>query len=229
VHKVPFRALVVDTNREALAAMTEKLASEGYLVSCESEFEAAKQRLAFAPPDVLVTAARLGPFNGLHLVLRAHADWPAMPAIVVDEQRDPVLELEAKKMDAAYLAKPFEQDELSNIVKKLLSGLKERPGSTIERRWPRRPATVSANVGSAVAKVVDVSYGGLRLELPGLPDDGLLSLNAISLPSVGQVPIHPVWAKGGIGRPPVWWCGVEVDPIEPRTAKAWRTFVDSLS
>jgi CheY-like chemotaxis protein len=226
---MPFRALVVDTNREALSATERMLEPAGYLVACASTFEEARRRLELAPPDLLVTAVRLGAFNGLHLVLHAHADCPAMPAIVVDDQRDAVLEAEAKKMAAAYVAKPLDRNDLVNLAKRLLEGLNERPSSVVERRWRRKPVALSANAGGAVVKVLDVSYGGLRLELSSLPDVGLSPLNAVSLPSVGQLAIHPVWARGGIGTPPVWWCGVEVKPTEHRTTKKWLKFVDSLS
>jgi DNA-binding response OmpR family regulator len=225
---MPFRALVVDTDREALSATEQLLEPAGYLVACASTFEEAKRRLEFAPPDLLVTAARLGAFNGLHLALRAHSDFPRMAVIVVDDHRDVVLEAEATKMAAAYVARPFNGNDLINLVKKVLEGLSERPSSVVERRWPRKLAEVSANAGGAVVKVVDVSYGGLRLQLSGLPDDGLSPFSTVSLPSVGPLPIHHVWARGGVGTPPVWWCGVEVKLTGHRTSKAWRKFVDSL-
>jgi DNA-binding response OmpR family regulator len=225
---MPFRALVVDTDREALSATEQILEPAGYLVVCASTFEEAKRRLEFAPPDLLVTAARLGAFNGLHLALRARTDWPTMAVVVVDDHGDAVLEAEAKKIAAMYVAKPFDGSDLVNLVKKLLEGVSERPSSAVERRWPRKLAEVAANAGGAKVKVVDVSYGGMRLQLSGLPDDGLSPFNTLSLPSVGRLPIHPVWARGGVGTPPVWWCGVEVKPTGHRTANAWRKFVDSL-
>ena len=225
---MPFRALVVDTNRDALSATEQMLKPAGYLVARAFTFEEAKRRLELAPPDLLVTAVRLGAFNGLHLVLRAHLDSPTMPAIVVDDQRDAALEAEAKKMDAAYLARPFDQHDLVNLARRLLEGLSEQRSSSVERRWPRKPVGVSASIGSTVARVLDVSYGGLRLELSGPPGDGLPAINAVSFPPVGKLPIYPVWARGGVGAPPVWWCGAEVKPTGQDTTLAWRKFVDSV-
>jgi hypothetical protein len=40
-------------------------------VSALTDFEAAKRQLSAQAPDVLVTALRLGAYNGLHLILRA--------------------------------------------------------------------------------------------------------------------------------------------------------------
>ena len=226
---MPLRALVVDGNQAALSASTLALASAGYQVMCASQFGTARQRLAFAPPDLIIAAMRLGAYNGLHLVLHGRAVNPGMPAIVMDERPDPVLEVEAKKMDAVYLGERPDHDALVSLVGKLLAGVAVKPSSIVERRWPRKPAAISVGVAGAHARLVDVSYGGLRVELSHLPDECFCLIDAVVVPRVGRLPVHSVWTQRGASAPVVWWCGVEFVMTEPHTVEAWRTFLDSLN
>jgi CheY-like chemotaxis protein len=223
---MPFRLLVVDTDDASRSAVERMLTTDGNLVTAVAAFEEAQQRLIYAPPDLLVTAVKLGSYNGLHLVLRAHADHPQMPAIVVHTEEDQVLEAEASNAAATYVTTPLDEERFIELVHQLLSASASRPSSTVPRRWPRKQVVVNARVGENEAMVVDVSYGGLRLEI-GSIDHPLSRLATIDIPSVGAVPVHPVWARGGgaLGR---WWCGAEVDATDQHATDVWRRFVDSL-
>jgi two-component system response regulator GlrR len=111
---MPVRVLLVDANRDS---ETERvLRSAGHLVTRAFGFEEAKRCLAFATPDLLMTDVRLGAYNGLHLVMRAHLQHPGMPAIVLDTDHDPVLEREANGAGATYVSKPFEAKSLPPIT-----------------------------------------------------------------------------------------------------------------
>jgi len=223
---MPFRFLVVDADAASRAAIERMLTSAGNLVTSVDGFEEGQQRLIYAPPDLLVTAVKLGAHNGLHLVLRARADHPEMPAIVVHTKRDEVLEAEATNAGATYLTAPLDEERFIELVDELLAASASKPSSAVPRRWPRKQVTVRARVGDNEARVVDVSYGGLRLEIRSI-DHPLSHLATIDIPSVGVVAVHPVWARGGgpLGR---WWCGAEVD-AEHQTSGLWRQFVDSLN
>src|SRR4029077_6752058 len=53
---MPFRVLVVDHDSASRAAMDRMLSAAGNMVTSVAEFEAAEERLVYAPPDLLVTA-----------------------------------------------------------------------------------------------------------------------------------------------------------------------------
>ena len=126
---MPYRVLLVDAD---LDSGTEcALRSAGHLVTRAFGFEDAKRQLQFEPPDLLMTDVRLGAYNGLHLVIRAHAEHPEMPAIVVDADHDPVLEREASDVGAAYVARPLEARSLLPIV---LASAEMRPRSNPKTR-----------------------------------------------------------------------------------------------
>jgi DNA-binding NtrC family response regulator len=99
--------LVVDADPSDLSDTVELLQSAGYRVVAAAGFDQAKQILANHSPDLLITGLRLGPYNGLHLVLRSQADHPGMAAIVTSRVRDAVLEAETLRHKAAYLLKPL--------------------------------------------------------------------------------------------------------------------------
>jgi CheY-like chemotaxis protein len=223
---MPFRVLVVNADPVARSDMERMLSSAGNLVTSVAEFAEAQHRLVYAPPDLLVTSVRLGTHNGLHLVLRAHAEHPDTPAIVVHSDPDPVLENEAMNAGAAYLTTPLEEEQFVSLVEELLSDSASQPSSNVPRRWPRKQVELYARVGKNVATVVDVSYGGLRLEI-GAIDHPISRLATIDIPSLGALPVNPVWARGGgsLGR---WWCGAEVDAADQQASDEWRRFVDSL-
>jgi DNA-binding response OmpR family regulator len=116
---MPFRLLVVNADQDGLRTTKDILISAGYLVTCASSFDQAKRGLLLEPPDLLVTDVRLGAYNGLHLVVRAHSDNPSMPAIVVDVRHDQVLESEAKNVGAVYVGKALGPGPLVRLVRTL--------------------------------------------------------------------------------------------------------------
>src|SRR5947208_16170064 len=104
--------LVVESDPSDLSSIVGLLRSAGYRVAAAAAFDEAKLLLASESPDLLITGLRLGPYNGLHLVLRSRADHPAMAAIVTSQYPDAVLEAEAQRQHAGFLLKPVTDREL---------------------------------------------------------------------------------------------------------------------
>lgn len=66
------RVLVVDGDQAFLRLMQSAIAHLADVDTC-TDFETARKQLFDRPPELLVTNVRLGPYNGLHLVLLAAA------------------------------------------------------------------------------------------------------------------------------------------------------------
>jgi DNA-binding response OmpR family regulator len=100
-----FAVLLVDCDQEHLAGLSAVLTQSGYSVVPCCGFDAGKQYLRTNTPHALVTSLRLGPFNGLHLVLlaRQHAPVPAM--VVYSGHDDEGMRGEALLAGASYLEK----------------------------------------------------------------------------------------------------------------------------
>ena len=94
--------------------------SAGFRVRLTSSFDEAKRFINDDPPDVLLTELQLGPYNGLHLVMRTRVDHPQMAAIVVSPFADAALAEEAAHHNATFLVRPVAPQELLDAVRRAL-------------------------------------------------------------------------------------------------------------
>ena len=108
--------LVVYADRADRRRTVLLLEAAGYRVVSAGSFEEAKLLLASEAPDLLVTDLRLGPYNGLHLVLRSKTDHPEMAALVTSRFPDPVLEAEAEREHARFLVRPVTDDAFLDAI-----------------------------------------------------------------------------------------------------------------
>jgi DNA-binding response OmpR family regulator len=220
-----FRILLVETDRAAATVADHVLANAGYRVAWVDSFADAIRQSTADCPDLMITALRLGPFNGLHLVLRCRTTVAEMPAIIICDPAD--LSADIERYGAHPLPKPIDPAALLTLVSQLLEGLVPHD-PTSARRWPRKRAELPATVLSGSARVVELSYGGVRLELPRPPGPGRTPIE-IKLPTYGvSVQAVACWSQlaeeGG-----AWRCGAEVAPIDSEATRTWRWIVDSLN
>lgn len=115
--------LVVDLNPTDRAKTVRLLEAAGYLVTATGNFNEAKHLIAQAAPDLLVTDLRLGPYNGLHLILRSKIDHPAMASLVTSRFDDPVLQAEAERHQASFLLRPIADEEFLDAIAQSLGGV----------------------------------------------------------------------------------------------------------
>jgi DNA-binding response OmpR family regulator len=228
---MPHTVLVVDPNVNSLAAKTRALSDAGYLVTSARSFEAAYRRMRFVVPDLLVTDLRLGANNGVHLVILGHTLDDAMRAIVTDVRNDPGVASDALANGAIYMARPADDGELLATAEGLLAGQKTRLATSLERRWTRKPVTapITGRVGNREMSILDLSYGGLRIEVSDAADDLSLTSVEVAIPSakVAFEAPPPVWARR-FEIAGCWWCGLELKETSLPTNQSWRRFVDSV-
>jgi DNA-binding response OmpR family regulator len=222
------RILLVDPDPASAAATKQLLADAGYGTSSVHTFDDAARHLSVECPELLVTAVRLGAFNGLHLVLRCRGECPDMATIVTGEEEDPSLASEVHRYGARFISKSLDRERFLGLVSELLSG-RSPQGPLGDRRWPRKRTGLPATVSQTSARVVDLSYGGLRLELAGSPADFNAAPVDVDLPTLGlSIKAVPRWTKP-IEAQGAWWCGAEVAPGDTETHRTWRSVVDSLT
>ena len=213
--------LVVAVSAAKSAALVSLLRRSGYRVALAAGYDEAIQWLADQSPDLLISQVYLGAFNGLRLVIRGNIDHPDMRAILLDRVYDQVIEFDAKRHGATYLVEPVGASELLAQVSLKLAEVGRR------RRWPRKqPAGgLVASIVQQPARVVDLSYGGFRLEVPQAGD--LPPQFHVTFPGFGvAVRARPVWTRRA---PSGWlWCGAELSEVNPQTQAEWRRLVDSV-
>ena len=151
-----FRILLVDPNSAISTGTRAALAEAGHRVAGVSTFEEATLQLALDCPDLLITAVRLGAFNGMHLLFRFRAEHPDVPVVVIGA---PAI---SRRTCAPRDAIPQPSDRsrsFVDLVSDLLAGRTPRDPHSL-RRWPRKRTELPATIHRHVARVVELSYGG---------------------------------------------------------------------
>ena len=216
--------LIVDVDDARRNSLIQALEGEGYQIAGADSFQRARELLKETAPDLLITDARLKEYNGLQLVFARQAP---IPTIVLAGVPDPVLETEARQLGADYLARPFSPASLIELVEK---AVQPRDAFTTARRWVRKavPQQLFARVETVKARILDVSYGGLRLQLQDDSASPLPPSFEVALPTK-DVAVHVdlVWQSHTDDGS--WMCGVELSQADPATARAWHGLVDAIA
>jgi DNA-binding response OmpR family regulator len=219
------RILIVedhDATRQGLSAL---LKSAGYGVLSASTFAEGRQLLAEQAPDLLIADLRLGEYNGLQLV----ATGPrATPSIVLTGFPDPALEAEALKLGAHYLTKPIAAEALLALVDETIVRARQRQSLGSTRRWDRMPVAgkVTAEVEHSQARIVDVSYGGVKFEIDR--DHSLPPSFRITVASPGlSIDADLVWVTRSGDQH--WVCGAAISSGNAAAVHDWAKLVDSVS
>jgi DNA-binding response OmpR family regulator len=214
--------LVVEDDDAARRGLVALLTDAGYRTFDAATLKKGRELLARENPDLVIVDVRLGGDNGLQLV--AMAPRP-IPAIVTTGFRDASLEADARQFGAEFLVKPVAPSVLLKLIEQKLAGAAEQPGGS-SRRWPRRhvSAAVDARMGDSPARIIDVGYGGVRLELEAPPRDMAFPTSVLlTLPGKVSVGANVVWNRleGAI-----WQCGAAIaEEYQP----VWRDVVDALA
>jgi DNA-binding response OmpR family regulator len=217
---MPSKVLIVDDDKTTREGLAEFLEEAGYEAVAVGTFEDATRVLRTAPPDLLIADVRLGPFNGLQLVISTPRP---IPAIIITGFADPVLEADARRRGADYVLKPVSPSRLLDLVAQKLAAA--RPGFGTPRRWQRKAVIggLPISVEDVPARIVDVSYGGLRFEMQRKLEGALPASLSITLPTAQlSVKAKLVW-ENLIGEG-TWMCGAALSQETPE----WHGLVDAI-
>jgi DNA-binding NtrC family response regulator len=109
--------LIVDDENNMRLSLKAILGDEGYAVKAVESAEEALRVLQRERFLVTISDFRLGGMNGAEFLRHCRDRWPHMPVIMITAYATPKLAAEAIKAGAFdYLPKPFEPEELINIV-----------------------------------------------------------------------------------------------------------------
>jgi CheY-like chemotaxis protein len=218
---MPHRILIVDDDEPTRVGLAMLLEEAGYETITASTVPTAIKLLSEAHPDLLLVDIRLDEYNGLHLV--ATRPEP-IPAIVLTGFADPAIEADARRLGAEFLLKPISPSVLTSLVRRVLS--EGRVGSAI-RRWPRKSVMkdVRVDLDDAAARMLDVSYGGVCVEMRRSAGAGPPGAFRMFLPHADMpVPVEVVWSRRRDAT--TWLCG---GMVADAVAASWRTVVDTIT
>jgi two-component system, NtrC family, response regulator AtoC len=134
------KILLVDDEINMRLVLTAMLKKEGYEVASASDGQEALQILKSGKIAAVVTDLKMPNIDGMELLNHINQQHPAIPVIMITAHGTVATAVEALKKGALdYITKPFELDELKNVISKAIKTrtLKENelflPPEEIER------------------------------------------------------------------------------------------------
>jgi CheY-like chemotaxis protein len=221
--------VVVDADAEELHRTERALEASGFVVMAVTSFPAAKALLGSVSPELVVAAVKLSAFNGLHLAALSIAQRPSTPFILTHDVHDVVLESDARRLGALYVVVTPGRQELTRIASEALESATHQ--EYLVRQWPRKgaPHGTAAQVPAGEATIVDVSYGGVRLKVPGEIGQELPEAFELLVPSLNlSLLVARAWAARDAASDDGWICGAAISDERSPELVRWRRFVDSV-
>ena len=156
-HETAISNLVLEDDEHTLEGIVELLREAGHNVTGATRSMRPSACWPSVPDDLLITDVRLRAFNDWDIVMRSRVDYPEMAVIIISGYDEPLMEIEASRYHATFVAKPIKAGEFLKTVSDMLAAVRR------QRRWPRKRVVGGFRVTAAgrTAAVVDVSYGGL--------------------------------------------------------------------
>lgn len=118
------RILVIDDEAPLLVMVKQMLEKAGYTTTAVNDGEAGLKFVSQNPIDLVITDIFMPDKDGLGTILELRAQFPHIKIIAISggSRRGPDYLLIAKKLGAQHvLAKPFERQELLDVVAGVLS------------------------------------------------------------------------------------------------------------
>lgn len=204
--RLPFRILVLQDDPRTLSGLVHLLRDANYLVTGAATTDAARRLMALGSFDLLITGPRLDGPDGSRLLRQAQSIRPEMAVLVMGDGD----------------ASPRASTELLSAVSRALTTVRRR------RRWERKRIAGAFRViaHGLSASVIDVCYGGLRIEfsdVKSVPDRFDVEIEGIGL----NLPVETVWSiKSPDGKGVL--CGVALAADGTPAARTWRAIVERL-
>jgi DNA-binding NtrC family response regulator len=118
------RILVVDDEKALLIALRGLLSKEGYQVDTASSGEEALRRIETGSFHLVITDLSMDGVGGMQVLERARAFDPDLAVIMITAHGSEKAAVQAMKLGAAdYIPKPFDNDELRVVVRRVMEGV----------------------------------------------------------------------------------------------------------
>jgi DNA-binding response OmpR family regulator len=218
--------LLVNVDKAESREIEALLTAEGYLVVGASSLRHASKLLNSVIPELLIadiTLGNLSGLRGLQLAVLSRRDHPNLPVIVTHASPDAELQKQAEYRHMTFVATPIDNPGFLDKVREALG--EHRGVEALIRQWPRKRVSIGAKVEAEAAHLVDVSYGGVRLELHNPPGTVAPVFDLIVPAADITLRAERVWQSHARADQAVWW-GARVLEAEPAATERWREFVD---
>jgi DNA-binding NarL/FixJ family response regulator len=207
--------LVIEPDEGVRDEICDALRPLSCVVTTAASFDEGRELLVRLEPMLLVAPVQLQEYNAIHLALVARVASP-QTHVIIRGYADTSLAREAADAGATYLVDPGPSD-VAAAVRSALGG------ST--RRWPRAAVNAEARVESHQVRVIDVSYGGFRIEAAAATPIDRHEPMALALGGL-RVRARPIWTRAtdDADSGETLWVGAAV---EDEGDREWRSLVDA--
>lgn len=220
MHQRPYHVLVAEDHPFARHEVISVLQSRDYCVLCVANPQEVAETMKRWPVDLLITGPRMGSWYGLQIILTSRAMQPELAAILVSDGDSQVQQLDAGRHQVAVISRPLIPEEFLALVAERLAAIHRR------QRWPRKRLTtaVDVTISGQHGRLIDVSYGGCKVQLPAGHD--VLSpvmRMSVSSPRI-EIDTELIWSAMTDGGASCV-AGVSVEQ-DASPYGSWRQFVD---
>ncbi len=112
--------LIVDDEEELAENLGDLLEFEGYKVILTSTGEEALEKLVEPVPDIVLLDIQLPGISGIDVLREAKSKYPELPVVMVSASSQKGTSEQVEQLGAeAMVLKPYDQDELLELVTKL--------------------------------------------------------------------------------------------------------------
>ena len=131
------RILIVDDQEQFLALLTPMLACHGYETHAARSAQEALEALARQPFDAVLADIWMNPVGGMELLASVRDAYPDLPVVMMTGYGTVETALEALKLGAFdYLTKPFDVNDLYDVVERSIAWARARSGSNAPQDLP---------------------------------------------------------------------------------------------
>lgn len=121
----PVRLLIVEDDDRAAAALRFALTDVGFEIDVVNVGREAIGKVIHYQPDVVVVDVALNDIDGIVLAGMLRQNWPELPIILASGYSDPPgLDRFLLHAQTAFLMKPFEIEDLIEIVRKYVGRMR---------------------------------------------------------------------------------------------------------
>lgn len=214
------RVVIASPDRSESEVLTEWLA-EGHEPLPVRVLAGAVHQVKSRQADLVVADSRFAFDEKFLAACRRESRTP----LVVVGDPDRSAEVTAERNGAFYVERPIDRDMLMcGVAMALVDG---RP---LRNSW-RKPVHFEAVAEGIPVRVIDVSNGGLRLEIPRTGRMALPPYFTVRIPLVAlTVRVQRVWLSAPPNQPsaPSLWCGCALAENAERIERNWEKFVDLI-
>ena len=121
------KILIVDDEKSIVFALEESLLDEGYDVETAFSAEEGYELFANSPTDIVLSDLKMPGMSGIELLGKVKEISPSTQVVIITAYGNFETAVEAVRLGAFdYIQKPFQIDNVKNIVKKALDGSQEK-------------------------------------------------------------------------------------------------------